>query len=315
MTKGSDLGLWDFEKTKSGTNATLLDYRIYPLNPLDVIIYLPGPGELTLAVAAVLRGRRFSGTPQTGRPKVGYIGVSMAWLTGQHPKGTDVRSYICSSWRDALALTEACMHLKFEPVSGTLVTDVAESLSMQESVTHKGVPLTHAPHSSAGALAGTKGVERWRSLALSEMIVPKGWDRGQWEALMLSIIEHESGGDPGATGPTHDRGLMQVIDEEAKKLGYPVPLYDPQQNVAAGGRILARAWMAVHKSRPAVEPGSDEAIRRMATAYACGRIVMKDNERNDGNDTGDPLLSKLNFMVPVHEFANYLTVHQQKWRK
>lgn len=60
--------------------------------------------------------------------------------------------------------------------------------------------------------------------------------------LLEAMIEHESGGDPYATGPDGDTGLMQVIprwhSDRMEKLGV-TSLYDPYSNILVATDYLS----------------------------------------------------------------------------
>lgn len=57
-------------------------------------------------------------------------------------------------------------------------------------------------------------------------------------ALVMAVIEVESGRDPTALSPKGAVGLMQVMPETAALFGFPEPA-DPASNLAAGCRYLA----------------------------------------------------------------------------
>ncbi|MCX7925431.1 MAG: lytic transglycosylase domain-containing protein [Fimbriimonadales bacterium] len=57
-------------------------------------------------------------------------------------------------------------------------------------------------------------------------------------ALVLRVIEAESGGDPRAVSPKGAIGLMQLMPETARALGVSDP-FDPVQNIEGGVRYLS----------------------------------------------------------------------------
>ena len=57
-------------------------------------------------------------------------------------------------------------------------------------------------------------------------------------ALVMAVIEVESGRDPTALSPKGAVGLMQVMPETAALVGFPEPA-DPAANLEAGCRYLA----------------------------------------------------------------------------
>ncbi|MBI5265888.1 MAG: transglycosylase SLT domain-containing protein [candidate division Zixibacteria bacterium] len=57
-------------------------------------------------------------------------------------------------------------------------------------------------------------------------------------ALISSVIQAESNGDPAAVSPKGAKGLMQLADSTASELGVDDP-FDPQANVLAGSKYLA----------------------------------------------------------------------------
>ena len=57
-------------------------------------------------------------------------------------------------------------------------------------------------------------------------------------ALVLAVVEVESGQTPDAVSPKGALGLMQVLPETAAGIGFPNPA-DPAQSLEAGCRYLA----------------------------------------------------------------------------
>ncbi|BFG75356.1 hypothetical protein PTKU46_33890 [Paraburkholderia terrae] len=57
------------------------------------------------------------------------------------------------------------------------------------------------------------------------------------KALLMAVIDVESGGDPFAVSPKGARGLMQLMPQTGAQQGAD-DLFDPYQNVVAGTRLL-----------------------------------------------------------------------------
>lgn len=55
--------------------------------------------------------------------------------------------------------------------------------------------------------------------------------------FVLSILHHESRGNPKATSPKNAQGLMQLIPETAQRFGVKNP-YDPEDNILGGVKYL-----------------------------------------------------------------------------
>lgn len=61
-------------------------------------------------------------------------------------------------------------------------------------------------------------------------------------ALIVALIQIESGGNPRAVSPTGAQGLMQLTPATARRYGASDP-FDPVDNVAAGARFLRDLMM------------------------------------------------------------------------
>lgn len=64
-------------------------------------------------------------------------------------------------------------------------------------------------------------------------------ETGLDSALIRSVIQTESNGDPKAVSPSGAKGLMQLVDSTAQELCVRDP-FDPDENIRAGSRYLKR---------------------------------------------------------------------------
>jgi soluble lytic murein transglycosylase-like protein len=64
-------------------------------------------------------------------------------------------------------------------------------------------------------------------------------DTGIDPALLLSVLVHESGGDPRARSPKGALGLMQLMPATARELGVTEPLR-PAESIRGGARYLGQ---------------------------------------------------------------------------
>jgi Rod binding domain-containing protein len=62
-------------------------------------------------------------------------------------------------------------------------------------------------------------------------------ETGLDSALIRSVIQAESNGDPQAVSPSGAKGLMQLVDSTAQELSVRDP-FDPDENIRAGSRYL-----------------------------------------------------------------------------
>ena len=98
-------------------------------------------------------------------------------------------------------------------------------------------------------------------------------------ALIYAIMRQESGFDAGAVSGDGALGLMQIMPDTGRKLGYtPAQLKDPQTSVAAGQRYLGK--LLAHGL-------VDEDIILMAVAYNAGPGNLQKWKKTRGED---PLL-------------------------
>jgi len=131
------------------------------------------------------------------------------------------------------------------------------------------------------ALLGVAEIARMPSLALKmgatqrlygdEVIPAALFPLPRWEpkggftvdrALIFAIIRQESGFNPTAVSPDGALGLMQIMPETGKKLGYdPAQLKNPRLSIAAGQKYIAKL----------LRNGLvDNDVILMATAYNAG---------------------------------------------
>ncbi len=76
-----------------------------------------------------------------------------------------------------------------------------------------------------------------RVIALSPIIDQAARAAGMDSALLMAVIEVESGGNPQAVSPKGATGLMQLMPGTGARHGAS-DLFDARQNVAAGARYL-----------------------------------------------------------------------------
>ncbi|ASL46603.1 Soluble lytic murein transglycosylase [Burkholderia sp. AD24] len=76
-----------------------------------------------------------------------------------------------------------------------------------------------------------------RVMALSPLIDEAAHLADLDSALLMAVIDVESGGNPQAVSPKGATGLMQLMPATGARLGAS-DLFDPRQNIAAGARYL-----------------------------------------------------------------------------
>ncbi|CAG4885920.1 Membrane-bound lytic murein transglycosylase F [Paraburkholderia saeva] len=78
-----------------------------------------------------------------------------------------------------------------------------------------------------------------RVIALTPLINEAAHNTGIDPALLMAVIDVESGGDARAVSPRGARGLMQLMPATAARHG-TLDVFDPKQNIAAGARYLGQ---------------------------------------------------------------------------
>jgi soluble lytic murein transglycosylase-like protein len=91
-------------------------------------------------------------------------------------------------------------------------------------------PLADATRQTSASIAS-------RVRALSPVIDEAAHLAGVDRALLMAVIDVESGGNPQAISPRGATGLMQLMPDTGQRHGAS-NLFDPRQNVAAGARYL-----------------------------------------------------------------------------
>ncbi len=89
---------------------------------------------------------------------------------------------------------------------------------------------------AAGALPALKGAQF--SPYIEGLISKYAASNNVDPNLVRAVIAQESGGNTNDVSSKGARGLMQIMPEEAQSLGVSNP-FDPEQNIAAGTKLLA----------------------------------------------------------------------------
>ncbi len=84
-----------------------------------------------------------------------------------------------------------------------------------------------------------------RIMALAPLIDEAAYTTGIDPALLMAVIDVESGGNAQAVSPKGASGLMQLMPSTAARHG-ALNVFDPKQNIAAGARYLARLLQQFH---------------------------------------------------------------------
>lgn len=113
------------------------------------------------------------------------------------------------------------------PVTSPPPSDEANDLSV---VIEPGRPLPDASTAPARSTAS-------RLMALAPMVDEIAHAAGMDSALLMAVIDVESGGNPQAMSPKGATGLMQLMPDTGARQG-ATNLFDPRQNISAGARYL-----------------------------------------------------------------------------
>ncbi|SEB08765.1 lytic transglycosylase domain-containing protein [Paraburkholderia sartisoli] len=84
-----------------------------------------------------------------------------------------------------------------------------------------------------------------RIMALAPLIDEAAYTTGIDPALLMAVIDVESGGNAQAVSPKGASGLMQLMPSTAARHG-ALNVFDPKQNIAAGARYLSRLLQQFH---------------------------------------------------------------------
>ncbi|HLL27121.1 MAG TPA: transglycosylase SLT domain-containing protein [Xanthobacteraceae bacterium] len=85
----------------------------------------------------------------------------------------------------------------------------------------------------------------WTHLELSAIVNRYAAEAGVPLALARAVVRVESDWDQSMTGLAGEIGLMQIMPETAREMGFADnddELYDPETNIRWGVRYLAEAW-------------------------------------------------------------------------
>jgi soluble lytic murein transglycosylase-like protein len=93
----------------------------------------------------------------------------------------------------------------------------------------------------------TNGVQpdMWTQMELSSIVNRYALAAGVPAALARAVVRVESDWDQSMTGLAGEIGLMQIMPQTARDMGFADAeddLYDPETNIRWGVRYLAEAW-------------------------------------------------------------------------
>jgi soluble lytic murein transglycosylase-like protein len=123
---------------------------------------------------------------------------------------------------DVIAPSPAATPARFEAPTND---DARQSVVFQP-----GGPLPTSVTASSSSVAS-------RVMGLAPMVDEIARAANMDTALLMAVIDVESGGNPQAVSPKGATGLMQLMPETGARHGAS-NLFDPRQNIAAGARYL-----------------------------------------------------------------------------
>jgi soluble lytic murein transglycosylase-like protein len=103
--------------------------------------------------------------------------------------------------------------------------------------TQRSASVAGAGRASSTSSASGRGSASGSAAAYRPLVEQTARKYGLDPALLLGVIESESGFNPRAVSSAGAKGLMQLMDGTARGYGVVDP-YSPQQNVDAGARFL-----------------------------------------------------------------------------
>ncbi len=123
-------------------------------------------------------------------------------------------------------------------MSGTNVTTPVRSVfAAADTSDRRSVVIQPGERPPASSAAEASGTATSRVMALLPIIADAAQAAEVDSALLMAVIDVESGGNPRAMSPKGATGLMQLMPATGARQGAS-DLLDPRQNIAAGARYL-----------------------------------------------------------------------------
>ena len=147
-----------------------------------------------------------------------------------------------------------------------------------------------AQHSTSSVSHSPAGVVEQNDTDIVATVRYYARRHGLDEALVLALIEMESGFNPRAVSPCGAQGLMQLMPETARRLGVTDP-YHPVQNIAGGTLYLAQMFHEFNQDARlalAAYNAGPEAVRRYGGVppFEETRVFVKNVLTSRGQYTG-----------------------------
>lgn len=114
----------------------------------------------------------------------------------------------------------------------------ADIIAIPEDTARRSVVLQPGDARLTDAIRQTSASVAARVMALSPIIDEAAHVADVDSALLMAVIDVESGGNPQAVSPKGATGLMQLMPGTGERHGAS-NLFDPRQNIAAGARYLS----------------------------------------------------------------------------